>query len=238
MHSKPTNAEQEADATDEYVGSVSKVGQSEEWLLDSGATCGVTYDNAHMTDMKPSDRKITIGNGDKVATQGQGTVMLTDKLGQTIKLTDVYYAPTFTKHIASMRKLIDDNWAFHVADKTEFVFMDPATKGTVKFGRKDKDMLYYFTGIRNVDHANNPLALSLADNCPSHLGHQHRARSTRASGHEDGHCYGRGTRLDTHGISDNNFFASTSLSVTRSPVATVRSCHVAPWPKQRVLHHP
>ena len=38
---------------------------------------------------------------------------------------------------------------------------DPATKGTVKFGWKDKDMLYYFTGTRNVDHANNLLALSL-----------------------------------------------------------------------------
>ena len=39
--------------------------------------------------------------------------------------------------------------------------MDPATKGTVKFGWKDKDMLYYFTGTQHVDHANNPLALSL-----------------------------------------------------------------------------
>ena len=82
--SKPTNVEPEADTTEEYVSSVLKVGRSEEWLLDSGATCGVTYDNSHMTDMKPSDRKITIGNGDKVATQGQGTVMLTDKLRQTI----------------------------------------------------------------------------------------------------------------------------------------------------------
>ena len=92
--------------------------------------------------MKPSDRKITIGNGDKVATQGQGNVILTDKLGQTIKLTDVYYAPTFTKHIVSMRKLIDDDWAFHVADETEFVFFDVTMKGTVKFDRKDTYMLY------------------------------------------------------------------------------------------------
>ena len=147
--------------TEEYVGSASKTGLAEEWLLDSGATCGVTYDNTHMTDMKPSDREITIGNGDKVATKGQGTVMLTDKHGQTVKLTDVYYAPTFKKNIVSMRKLIDDKWTFHMADKTAFVFMDPATKGTVKFGRKDKDMLYYLSGTRNVDHANNPLALSL-----------------------------------------------------------------------------
>ena len=39
--------------------------------------------------------------------------------------------------------------------------MDPATKGTVIFGRNDKDMLYYFTGTQNADHVNNPLALSL-----------------------------------------------------------------------------
>ena len=88
--SKPTNIEPEADTMEEYVGLASKVGHSEEWLLDSGATCGVIYDNSHMTDMKPLDREITIGNGDKVATQGQGMVLLTDKLGQTIKLTDVY----------------------------------------------------------------------------------------------------------------------------------------------------
>ena len=106
---KPTNVEPEADTTEEYVGSVSKVGHSEEWLLDSGNTCRVTYANSYMTDMKPLEREITIGNGDKVATQGQGTVMLTDKLGQTIKQTDVYYAPTFTTHIVSMMKLIDDN---------------------------------------------------------------------------------------------------------------------------------
>ena len=61
-----------------------------------------------------------------------------------------------------MRKLIDDNWSFCVADKTKFVFMDPVTKGTVKFGQKDRDLLYYFVGTRKVDPANNPLlALSL-----------------------------------------------------------------------------
>ena len=64
MESKPTNVEPEADTMEEYVGSASKVGLSEEWLLDLGATCGVTYNNLHMTDMKPSDREITIGNGE------------------------------------------------------------------------------------------------------------------------------------------------------------------------------
>ena len=90
--------------------------------------------------MKPSDRKITFGNGDKIETLRQWTATMTDKHGQTVKLTDVYYAPSFTKHIVSMWTLIDDDWSFCVADKTEYVLTDPATKGTVKFGRNDRNI--------------------------------------------------------------------------------------------------
>ncbi|KAI2493367.1 PIF1-like helicase [Fragilaria crotonensis] len=50
----------------------------EEWLLDSGATSGVT-DNSHMTDMRPSNRKIEIGNGDMIETFGQGTSQSSSK---------------------------------------------------------------------------------------------------------------------------------------------------------------
>jgi hypothetical protein len=112
-----TGSEADTIVNNDYVGSASTTGQAEEWLLDSGATCGVTYDKSHMTDLKPSDRKITIGNGDKIETLGQGPV-LTDEHGQMVKLTDVYYAPSFTKHIVSMRKRIDDDWSFCIADKT------------------------------------------------------------------------------------------------------------------------
>jgi hypothetical protein len=73
----------------DYVGWASTTGQAEEWLLDSGATSSVTYDNYHMTDLKPSDWKITIGKGDKIETLRQGSVTLTDRHGQTVKLMDV-----------------------------------------------------------------------------------------------------------------------------------------------------
>ncbi|KAI2489416.1 hypothetical protein MHU86_25167 [Fragilaria crotonensis] len=59
-------------------------GGIEEWLLDSGATSGVTYDNSHMTDMRPSNRKIEIGNGDMIETFGQGTVTLLDNDGKLV----------------------------------------------------------------------------------------------------------------------------------------------------------
>jgi hypothetical protein len=68
-----------------------------------------------------------------------------------VKLMDAYYAPSFTKHIVSMRKLINNDWSFCITDKTEFAFAAPVTKGTVKFGRNDRNMLYYFSGTRLVD---------------------------------------------------------------------------------------
>ena len=121
---------------------------TEEWLLDSGATCGVTYDNSKMSNMRASDKMITIGNGAQVATLGQGTVHLLDTRGNPVTLHDVYYAPKFTKHIVSLRKLIDDDWTLNVADKTEFVLADPATESAMRFDRHDNDQLYYLTGTR------------------------------------------------------------------------------------------
>ena len=146
----------------DYVGSAAATGIAEEWLLDSGATCGVTYDKSNMTDLKPSNRLITIGNGDKVATESQGTVTLTNENGQKIKLTDVYYAPSFTKHIVSMAKLIQDDWSFCVADKTELVFSDPSIKNTVKFIQSMRDKLFYLSATRLSEDTPNINSLTTA----------------------------------------------------------------------------
>ncbi|KAI2508276.1 PIF1-like helicase [Fragilaria crotonensis] len=101
-----------------------------------------------MSNMRASDKMITIGNGAQVATLGQGTVHLVNNRGNQVTLHDVYYAPKFTKHIVSLRKLIDDDWTLNVADKTEFVLVDPATASTMCFERNDNDQLYYLTGTR------------------------------------------------------------------------------------------
>jgi hypothetical protein len=146
----------------DYVGSASTTGITEDWLLDSGATCGVTYNKSHMTDSKPCNRTITIGNGDKVATESQGTVTLTNEKGQIIKLTGVYYAPTFTKHIVSLAKLIQDDWSFCVADKTEFVLKYPGTKESVTFMQNSRDKLFYLSATRTVDDLPNVNSLTTA----------------------------------------------------------------------------
>ena len=47
---------------DEMVMPGSMSHQDEEWLFDSGATCGVTYNRTLMTNMRTSNRPITVGN--------------------------------------------------------------------------------------------------------------------------------------------------------------------------------
>ena len=113
----------------------------EEWLLDSGATSGVTYDNSHMTDMRPSNRKIEIGNGDMIETFGQGTVTLLDSNGKLVYFTDVYYAPEFTKHIISFRQLIEKNWSLTSVSSDEFVWDAPMSTEPVRFKMNASDKL-------------------------------------------------------------------------------------------------
>ena len=149
-HPRVCYAGLQAAGTKEFVGSAAAVSTetTEEWLLDSGATSGVTYDNTLMTNMRPSNRKIEIGNGDMIETLGQGTVTLTDSAGKTVQFTDVYYAPEFTKHIVSFRQLIENNWSLNSVTVDEFVWDAPMSSEPVSFKMNDKDRLCYFEGTR------------------------------------------------------------------------------------------
>ena len=62
-------------------------------------------------------------------------------------MSDVYYAPNFTKNIVSLRKLLDDNWklALTTADKSEFVLEAPDSDDSVCFTRDDNDTTYMQT---------------------------------------------------------------------------------------------
>ena len=144
-----SEGEMTAVPTEEYVGAAIR-DTSESWLLDSGATCGVTHSKLGMTNLKNSDRKITIGNGDQVQALGQGTVTLHDPNGKSVILDDVYYAPTFSKHIVSLRKLLDDDWKLANADKSEFVLTNPSDC-VIRFQRSSSDQLYYLAGTRMTD---------------------------------------------------------------------------------------
>ena len=134
------------DTEDEVVMSGTIEDQEESWLLDSGATCGVTHDDTWMTEMRKSGRQITIGNGDQIPTLGQGTVTLCSNCGTVMKIRDVYYAPEFAKNILSLRTLMDDDWILSGATKQALSL----SRGnqTVPFKNNSRDNLYYLSVTR------------------------------------------------------------------------------------------
>jgi hypothetical protein len=118
-----------------------------------------------MSDMRPSTRKIIVGNGTQVDTIGQGTVTIIDKNAKKVRFTDVYYAPDFTKNIVSFRKLLDNEWTISVADKSAFIFNDAKSQQQVKFGRSSQDTLFYIKGIRTAeDHKDDHIHAAIVNN--------------------------------------------------------------------------
>ena len=115
--------------------------RDKEWLLDLGATCGVTYKRNGVTNMKTSDCHITIRKGNQIPTLGQRTVTLRSECGTTINVPDVYYAPDFAKNILSLQTLLDNDWTFSGATK-QALALSPGN-GKVDFKTNSQDNHFY-----------------------------------------------------------------------------------------------
>jgi hypothetical protein len=118
-----------------------------------------------MTNMRPSNWKIEIGNGDMIETLGQGTVTLMDKDGKLVSFTDVYYAPEFTKHIVSFRQLLETNWSLSKVTRDEFFWNAPMSTKPVCFTMNSKDRLCYFEGTRTA-RAHNEVSINSLTTSP------------------------------------------------------------------------
>ena len=118
----------------------------EGWLLDSGETCGVTYERNSMMNLKTSDRHITIRNGNQIPTLGQGTVTPRSEYGATINVPNVYYTPGFAKNILSLQTLLDNDWTFSGATKQPLVLSCGNNK--VDFKTNPQDNLFYLKAKR------------------------------------------------------------------------------------------
>ena len=92
-----------------------------------------------MTEIRASTRQITIANGGKIDTLSQGTINLQGNNGTSVTMSDVYYAPKFTKNIVSLRKMLDDDWKLTTADKSKFILKPPDSNDSVCFTRDEKD---------------------------------------------------------------------------------------------------
>jgi hypothetical protein len=77
------------------------------WLLDSGATCHVTYDQSDLIEFKETSINITAANGTNLKVHGIGKVELKlnqPNSGSELMLRNVYYAPELKSKIISERR--------------------------------------------------------------------------------------------------------------------------------------
>ncbi|MCO5590655.1 hypothetical protein L7F22_044628 [Adiantum nelumboides] len=74
------------------------------WLLDSGATCNLTYTKDHLTNYKPLRRPFPVCFGNKSTCLALGVstaeILLSD--GKIVAIHDVYYVPNSAKNLISV----------------------------------------------------------------------------------------------------------------------------------------
>jgi len=98
---KPDDEEvkEESDEWINYAGS--KTEEVEEFLIDSGATCHVTYKDQGLQNRSPSKSMVYMGDETKAAIEATGDLSLkvcnTDVM---LNLNPVHYVPRFKKHIS------------------------------------------------------------------------------------------------------------------------------------------
>jgi hypothetical protein len=145
--SNPANA---ASSSGMFVGAMycMPIGQhipveQDKWLLDSGATCNVTPTLEILHDILDTNEKVTIGDGTEIEVRKKGSVMLTQRDGQQISLSNVFYSPSFVKNIISLRQLLTKGNKLTLANQDEMIITAP--NGTKLIAQTQTDSLYYVT---------------------------------------------------------------------------------------------
>nr|KYP76422.1 Retrovirus-related Pol polyprotein from transposon TNT 1-94 [Cajanus cajan] len=142
---------------------------NESWLIDSGCTNHMTFDEALFKDLRPTNiTKVRIGNGDYITVKGKGTVAITSCVG-TKFIPDVLLVPQLDQNLLSVGQLIERGFKAIFEDKYCLI-QDAAGQDMFKVKMKGKSF------------ALNPLeeeqaAFSLKENITEiwhkRLGHYH-----------------------------------------------------------------
>jgi len=111
--------EEDKEASDEWINYAgSSIEEVEEFLIDSGATCHVTYKEQGLKNRSPSKSMIYMGDETKAEIEASGDLCLkvcnTDVM---LNLSPVHYVPRFKKHIISVPRLCKDGYEITITDK-------------------------------------------------------------------------------------------------------------------------
>ena len=83
---------------------------SESWLIDSGCTHHMTYDEELFKELdRTTISKVRIGNGECITVKGKGTVAIESCSGTKI-ITDVLYVPDINQNLLSVGQLLEKGY--------------------------------------------------------------------------------------------------------------------------------
>lgn len=114
------------------------------WVLDSGATEHMTYDNSSFYTYKALDRKkpIRFGNGEFLHCVGVGDIKVRSETGRIIELRNVSYVPDIRRKLISLSSITEHgNYGNIVKDK----IIIRSHNGNVLFTAEKCGMLYRAT---------------------------------------------------------------------------------------------
>lgn len=96
-------------------------GKNLNWVIDSGATNHMTYDDSLLSNFKTFDnpRKVKVANGDSIDIVGYGDIQLSSKL----ILKRVLFVPKLDCNLISVKKLMNDNSCWTIFSPTKCYFL-------------------------------------------------------------------------------------------------------------------
>ena len=150
--------------------SITKINQENKeqdvWLLDSGASCDVTFELSKLTNIKKCNEHIIVGDGFKNKATRKGTVYLKDReTGKTIKRDNVFYLARFAKNILSVSKLINDGVAIQFNEREATLTRNSQS---IRCKRNQENGMYYWTGWR-IDPTHNEVNVNIVPMKPDEL---------------------------------------------------------------------
>jgi len=130
-----------------WVNNMGNIEEVEEFLIDSGTTCHVTYKDNDLDNRAPSKSIVCMGDETKAEIEATGDLSLrvcnTDVV---VSLSLIHYVPRFKKHIISVSRLCRDGYEITITGQECRI---KTMEGAYIVIKKSKDGMFYLDVLRN-----------------------------------------------------------------------------------------
>ena len=144
---------------------------SECWLVDSGCTNHMTYDQELFRELDRSEvSKVKIGNGEHITVKGKGTVAIESCTGTKL-ITDVLFVPDIDQNLLSVGQLLEKGFKVIFEDK-QCLIKNANDKEVFRIKMRGKS---FSLDLIKEEQAAYPIAMSNIETWHKRLGHFHHA---------------------------------------------------------------